>query len=265
MQERIRHTNWSVKRSSCCYCTQNLCYSAAYTGVVCALLYLPFELDRLRSYLCVSTEVNGRSDRETRENSIYIHTCSKSQHLSSLPINFKSNQSAKGLVIYHSTWEQINKAVEILWKLIMHQIISRLSTKSFKVFPLGIDWSFITSICKWRYSKENTKSLLSQLLLELLLPHKILRPWKMKGLKCTLHREYYCLFWGVWVNWLNIINLKCVLAASSVLDWSRQQATKSNNECHRIPQPNFNTSYFCIHPCFVNFSYQKRPLVPVIF
>lgn len=198
MQERIRHTNWSVKRSSCCYCTQNLCYSAAYTGVVCALLYLPFELDRLRSYLCVSTEVNGRSDRETRENSIYIHTCSKSQHLSSLPINFKSNQTAKGLVIYHSTWEQINKAVEILWKLIMHQIISRLSTKSFKVFPLGIDWSFITSICKWRYSKENTKSLLSQLLLELLLPHKILRPWKMKGLKCTLHREYYCLFWGVW-------------------------------------------------------------------
>lgn len=45
-----------------------------YTKPLLLLLYLPFELDRLRSYLCVSTEVNGRSDRETRENSIsYIH------------------------------------------------------------------------------------------------------------------------------------------------------------------------------------------------
>lgn len=130
MQERIRHTNWSVKRSSCCYCTQNLCYSAAYAGVVCVLLYLPFELDRLRSYLCVSTEVNGRSDRETRENSIHIYTCSKTQ----LVIVTKSNQMAERFVIHHSIWEQINKAVEILWKLIMHPIICRQSTKSFKVF-----------------------------------------------------------------------------------------------------------------------------------
>lgn len=54
--------------------TKPLLLTTAYAGVVCLLLYLPFELDRLRSYLCVSTEVNGRSDRETRENSIlYIH------------------------------------------------------------------------------------------------------------------------------------------------------------------------------------------------
>lgn len=45
-----------------------------YTKPLLLHCILPFELDRLWSYLCVSTEVNGRSDRETRENSIlYIH------------------------------------------------------------------------------------------------------------------------------------------------------------------------------------------------
>lgn len=53
--------------------------------------------------LCFDRGKWAIGQRNYRENSIYIHTCSKSQHLSSLPINFKSNQTAKGLVIYHST------------------------------------------------------------------------------------------------------------------------------------------------------------------
>lgn len=148
-----------------------------------------------------------------------------------LPI--KSNQTAKCFVIYHSSYEQFNKALEILWKLIMHQIISRYSAKSFKVFPLGIDWSFITSFYKWRYSKENMKSLLKQLLLELLLPHKILRPWKMKGLKYTLHQEYYCLFWGVWGQLIKYNKLEVCIGCQFGVELVQ---TTSNKIKQWIPQ-----------------------------